>query len=1636
MKIYLIFSFIGFGLLFSHSETIIKQHVPAELLCLDTKCLKTITMGKLIKDVNIANQEILKKNTLVDIIALSADTANSLMKIKFGTNNPYIDSSLVQMHDSPSSFRFLRVKNTDTILNPSTSLDEDSSYKSTAKDHQDNGQTFSDSQRQSNAIDIDLVDPRSHDQVIRQETADEKDSDEVEDDTLEVDNDEDESNDNNSTLDTEVRDTASSNYGETNTTDFSFESTSENVSQEKVRKSMLSNENEPVNTIAHTKESKDSIDTKSFIKKSASKQSDEVTSDSEQSESDLARRQSPSDQSHHVEGMSGTEDVKTGAPPSPPPPTVPSKPDKMSEKVSSDSEQSESDLARRQSPSDQSHHVEGMSKTEDVKARAPPPPPTVPPSPDKMLEKVSSDSEHRESDLARRQSPSDQSHHVEGMSGTEDVKTGAPPSPLPPTVPSKPDKMSEKVLSDSEQSESDLAGRQSPSDQSHHVEGMSKTEDVKTGAPPAPPPPTVPSKPDKMLEKVSSDSEQSESDLARRQSPSDQSHHVEGMSGTEDVKTGAPPSPLPPTVPSKPDKMSEKVLSDSEQSESDLARRQSPSDQSHHVEGMSKTEDVKARAPPPPPTVPPSPDKMLEKVSSDSEHRESDLARRQSPSDQSHHVEGMSGTEDVKTGAPPSPPPPTVPSKPDKMLEKVSSDSEQSESDLARRQSPSDQSHHVEGMSKTEDVKARAPPPPPTVPPSPDKMLEKVSSDSEHRESDLARRQSPSDQSHHVEGMSGTEDVKTGAPPSPPPPTVPSKPDKMSEKVLSDSEQSESDLARRQSPSDQSHHVEGMSGTEDVKARAPPPPPTVPPSPDKMLEKVSSDSEQSGSDFVKPQRSFLSPSSKGLDNDSQLETTKSVYNDRQGGISSDFINVENIGKFHSLDVNNSISSTISQQISKNQLFDPHIFPVHIGLIQCIYWAANVSFDQTYLETVRSPFSRLFVNGLMYFFSIANFSLQYFPENSISSLDNILLETFSLPLNFIIAWMIFIVHLLFVWNLSKVIHSILSKYIFPEKYTSPSLAEYIKLEEYSIQLASQLSDMEESNSHLSKWANSLSCNFQNLQEEYTTKISEMTLSVDDSHESCMHVQSELNHLKNAYNLLEQSLRLKLTDKEEIIHELNTEINHLKQLNSDNDNKWQKNLLDLEETNRQSIEKLKEELEQLYSQANSYYNRMKTMQSDMEMIKESRKASEEKLLTKEAEFQSLLATFNTLKGLELILEQESFSQQSKINSIEEREVDTIENMSNVICCTLEDDLDVSDKSSVFSESILSDSNEKVHEKTTEKSKLREKLSLLLDVGRLHAQIRLKDEQIKTEESKTKSEHDLRVQVESKLEEIEKENSTLKSNLIQTEQEKNAFQTKLDILSDYFKERELELQRDLGKHVVVGSESSEALMHSRKRNQELEGEVKILRDQMTALRRELAETERTSRRQISELDKRSHENWLAARASEHQIQDLREENSSLRQKLIESENNALRSSLHNFPGKIDSSSREKLMNILPRPFLPPGFLKNTSLRGDVHSQSRNSMTNLSSQQPITEANPFPFIPPPPLPPPGMMPFPGGLQNDTLSPPPPPLLPGFPPVQMNFPPGFLPPPPIPPFAPVMKTLIDQNKQTSSRSSISGSLK
>ncbi|CAH8846502.1 unnamed protein product [Trichobilharzia szidati] len=1684
MKIYFITSLIGLSVLLCHAQTVNRKNLPTFLLCSDENCINSISTGQLIQDVSLGDRKVFTKNTPVDIIAKSADNDNSVIKVKVGNDYFYIDSSFVHEKQSSSDSRnLLKIENGDNNNNNNNNREASTDHHTIVKDSKNGIKT--------NLKKTETQKFNGREKVLQESHFEETDEDiESEHDNAE-DNKYYDDDDNvvyinkkkrssRPTSDSIVYDSESTlenqRFSEGHSEDWDAYPTNSDSEDTDLHTGQ-------VNANEHREMKSDRIpvnnkQTNQRVKRGTAHR------DNEQQKSSEANRQVDQASIHPAPTSVPTGiDVASGKPSpavvkqEPSPSTPPSVVKKAVD---------ETVVHAPPAPVPIDSGTPGKPSPVDVARQEPPPP--APPS---VVKKAVD-----ETVVHAPPAPVPIDSGTPGKPSPVDVARQEPPPPTPPSVVKK--AVDETVVhappapvpidsgTPGKPSPVDVA-RQEPSPPTPPSVVKKAVDETVVPAPPAsvpidsgtpgkpspvdvarqePPPPTPPSVVKKAVDEtvvpappasVPIDSgtagKPSPVDVAR-QEPSPSTPPSVVKKAVDETVVPAPPAPVPidSGTPGKPSPV-------------DVARQEPspPASPSVVNKGVDQTgghppptsvptgidvasgkpspvEAVKQEPPPPtppavvkqespPPTAPSAANKGVDQISIDvasGKPSPVDVARQEPPPPTPPSVVKKAVDETV-VHAPPAPAPidNSTPGKP-------------SPADVVKQEVPPPIPSNIVDKGVDETV-GHAPPVPSDSDVSRKPTANVVKEEpSPSIPSGVVVNEGFDQTSSHTPQPSDPTDNGTPGKPSPadvvkeePLPSIPSNVvDKGVDQTgidIASGKPSPVDVVKQEaSPSIPSSEtvkeIVDQTANDVVSSNV---------SMDNViLDPTISISSYHHENITLPDHSSLS---KHEIPDSETPSENNILPQNNDTIVSHELNLEPATQHHTVDLSKFACPAMCQEF-----YESYDFPVHMGLVQCLYFAANASlFEAHKAASFKSPLSRLLINGIVYFFKTANLSLQYFPENMVTSINHLLLTTCSISLDFLIAWMIFAIHLIFIWNIGKGMNYLFYRYISPQKYKSTSSSDYIKLEEYSIQLASQLSDMEESNAHLSKWANSLQRKLQSLQEEYTSKLSAMTLSVDDSHESFIRVQSELNRLKDAHAILERNSRSKLQDKEEAIRELHSEIDHLKQLNAENEESWKRKLSKIEENSQKSIEELKDEQEKLYSQANIYYNRMKTMQSEVDKIIESRKLTEEKLIAKEAEFQSLLSTFNTLKSLEVILsEQETSCLKHETDRTEENEVSMTDNLSHTSGIS-EDAVvgDLDNKSRTLSQSDISSLNDEVdsqhhQHQRTEKSKLHEHLSFLLDIGRLHAQIRLKDEQIKSEEFKAKNEHELRIEVESKLEEIEKENSTLRTSQTQLEQERNALQTKLDILSEYFKERELELQRDLGKHVVVGSESSEALVNSRKRNQELEAEGRVLREQISALRRELAETERTSRRQKSELDKRCHENWLAARASEHQVQELREENSTLRQKLIESENSNLRSSMRAFSEK--PGSFEKIMNVFPRPLLPSGFMKNAS--GNTNSLSRQSLTSLSSQRSaVAEANPFPFMPPPPPPPPpGIMPFPGGLKGDARPPPPPPghMLPGFP---VPFPPGFLPPPPFPP---VTKSNIDQHKQQSSPSSVSGSLK
>ncbi|OON22303.1 M protein repeat protein, partial [Opisthorchis viverrini] len=490
----------------------------------------------------------------------------------------------------------------------------------------------------------------------------------------------------------------------------------------------------------------------------------------------------------------------------------------------------------------------------------------------------------------------------------------------------------------------------------------------------------------------------------------------------------------------------------------------------------------------------------------------------------------------------------------------------------------------------------------------------------------------------------------------------------------------------------------------------------------------------------------------------------------------------------------------------------------------------------------------------------------------------------------------------------------------------SSTHFLQVEERALQLASRLADQEETNSQLATWAAQMTLDLQQAQREKSAAIDTLNERIQTTEAELDAVRSRLTESLTKITELKETYKLKLADSEQSLSLLRSELSTLTEEKLASEESWKSRLTALEESNQKALEEAKREHEELYYQALDYYGRMKAMRPEMDKLLEARRQAEDRLATTEAELDSLRTTFTTLRSFELALEQEHLidgNQESRV-SPESSGYTVIspprdEDDSGEVCMD-SDKQQSPDGQDGFADDAAQAVDVNTGKTNLEqlKSKLQANLAIFLDTGRLQAKLDVATSQLKSEQAKSQCERQLREELESKVESMERETAELRQKYDLIQEDRNTIQTKLDVLSAYFKERELELQRDLGKHVVVGSESSEALNTCRKRNKELEAEVRALREQVAALRRELAETERVGRRQIAELDKRSHENWLSARAADHQVQELRDENACLRQKLMEAERSTLPPALR---AQVLAPARPFLAGPSPpRPNIPP--------------------------------------------------------------------------------------------------------------------
>nr|XP_045010194.1 melanoma inhibitory activity protein 2 isoform X3 [Jaculus jaculus] len=148
--------------------------------------------------------------------------------------------------------------------------------------------------------------------------------------------------------------------------------------------------------------------------------------------------------------------------------------------------------------------------------------------------------------------------------------------------------------------------------------------------------------------------------------------------------------------------------------------------------------------------------------------------------------------------------------------------------------------------------------------------------------------------------------------------------------------------------------------------------------------------------------------------------------------------------------------------------------------------------------------------------------------------------------------------------------------------------------------------------------------------------------------------------------------------------------------------------------------------------------------------------------------------------------------------------------------------------------------------------------------------------------KTKEDLTEHIES----LQAEQASLQLENAQFESENQKLEQKLKVMTELYQENEMKLHRKLTVEENYRLEKEEKLCKVDEKISHAHEELEIYRKRAKDLEEELERTIHSYQGQIISHEKKAHDNWLAARTAERNLNDLRKENAHNRQKLTDTE------------------------------------------------------------------------------------------------------------------------------------------------------
>ncbi|KAM6968569.1 cTAGE family member 5 [Tautogolabrus adspersus] len=182
--------------------------------------------------------------------------------------------------------------------------------------------------------------------------------------------------------------------------------------------------------------------------------------------------------------------------------------------------------------------------------------------------------------------------------------------------------------------------------------------------------------------------------------------------------------------------------------------------------------------------------------------------------------------------------------------------------------------------------------------------------------------------------------------------------------------------------------------------------------------------------------------------------------------------------------------------------------------------------------------------------------------------------------------------------------------------------------------------------------------------------------------------------------------------------------------------------------------------------------------------------------------------------------------------------------------------------------------------------QKVQKLIYAAKLNADLKSVDEDKDRAFAKLNDEIKAKEDLEVSIKDLENEKLSLQSDSEHYSDQVQRLQQKLNIMTEMYQENELKLHRLLTVEEKERLQKEERLNKADKNIALAMEELNNYRQRAEEMEEELEKSKQSYQTQISAHEKKAHNNWLAARAAERELADIRRENALFRQKLTDTQ------------------------------------------------------------------------------------------------------------------------------------------------------